>query len=84
MKLNFDIILRFLSEEKISTNLEVGFCIKVLLFFIVNMAVARFLLVGGGDKLRQYKFINQNYYTWRFRKVIGFDKILVLPTISSS
>ena len=23
-------------------------------------------------------------YTWRIRKVIGFDKIFVLPTISSS
>ena len=32
---------------------------QIFTFFIVNMAVAGLLMVG--DKLWQYKFINQNY-----------------------
>ena len=50
-----------------------------------------YLSSSGNETYHAYDYITWiikwrmlYWYTWRIRKVIGFDKIFVLPTISSS
>ena len=49
--------------------------VRILYFKYINIRVSN---------CKNYVVLTNNLYTWRIRKVIGFDKIFVLPTIRSS